>query len=621
MTADEDHGPVRAVASVEAIRARFPALERRHAGHPVAYFDGPGGTQVPRDVVEAMADYLIRHNANTHWHYPTSEETDRLIAEARQAVADFLNGGAAEVAFGANMTTLTFHLARALGRGWGPGDEIVVTELDHHANVAPWRALEQERGVRVRVVPFRPETGQLDWPALERALGPRTRLLAIGGASNALGTVNDVVAAAAAARGVGALTFMDAVHYAPHALVDVRALGVDFLACSAYKFYGPHVGILWGRAELLEALDVPKLEPAPSRIPDKLETGTQNHEGIAGVLAAVEFFAALAPAAGSRRERLGSAFAVLHRRGEELFRRLWDGLTRTPGCAASVLLRVSRGRRRCRSRSRAARPRTSPGPAPRGACSFPMAISTRRRYWSGWVTPGTGWCGPGAPATRPRRKWTAWWRRWEGAERLLPQRDPHPRLLPLQHQGGGVARRRLRPDGEHLDRGGQSLRLDPGPPDLLGLYRIGIVGLLAPLRDRPIHDHLPLARAGHGVERIAARRNSDPRDRERPGGVDHRRLVGARPPDLAEGDGLAPQHVAAPERRPSVAHLDGGAAHRERRRIERALPRSEGKLSRIHRDAGVGGGAGGRTAQRERNREEGQHRGRSSDGVMRGRAR
>jgi cysteine desulfurase family protein (TIGR01976 family) len=331
MTADKDRGPVRAVASVETIRARFPALERRHAGHLVAYFDGPGGTQVPRDVVEAMADYLVHHNANTHWHYPTSEETDRLIGEARQTVADLVNGNPAEVAFGANMTTLTFHLARAVGRGWGPGDEIVVTELDHHANVAPWRALERERGVRVRAVPFRPETGQLDWPELEGALGPRTRLLAIGGASNALGTVNDVAAAAAAARGVGALTFMDAVHYAPHALVDVRALGVDLLACSAYKFYGPHVGILWGRAELFETLDVPKLEPAPSRIPDKLETGTQNHEGIAGVMAAVEFFASLAPAAGSRRARLGAAFAVLHRRGEELLRRLWDGLTRTPG--------------------------------------------------------------------------------------------------------------------------------------------------------------------------------------------------------------------------------------------------------------------------------------------------
>lgn len=324
-------GLAQAVASVDAIRARFPALARTHGGHPVAYFDGPGGTQVPREVVDAMADYLLHHNANTHWHYPTSEETDRLIGEAREAVADFLNGAAAEVAFGANMTTLAFHLARALGRGWGPGDEIVVTELDHHANVAPWQALERERGVRVRAVPFRPETGQLDWPALERALGPRTRLLAIGGASNALGTVNDVAAAARLARSVGALTFMDAVHYAPHALADVQALGVDFLACSAYKFYGPHVGILWGRGELLEALDVPKLEPAPSRIPDKLETGTQNHEGIAGVRAAVDFFASLALAGGSRRDRLAAAFGVLHRRGEELLRRLWDGLARTPG--------------------------------------------------------------------------------------------------------------------------------------------------------------------------------------------------------------------------------------------------------------------------------------------------
>ena len=331
MTAEQDHGPVRAVASVEAIRGRFPALERRQAGHPVAYFDGPGGTQVPRDVIDAMADYLAHHNANTHWHYPTSEETDRLIGEARRAVADLLNGAATEVAFGANMTTLTFHVARGLGRNWGPGDEIVVTELDHHANVAPWRALEQERGVTVRAVAFCPETGQLDWPGLERAIGPRTRLLAIGGASNALGTVNDVAAAAAAARAVGALTFMDAVHYAPHALVDVRALGVDFLACSAYKFYGPHVGILWGRADLLEGLDVPKLEPAPSRIPDKLETGTQNHEGIAGVMAAVEFLASLAPDGGTRRERLGAAFAVLHRRGEELLRRLWDGLAQARG--------------------------------------------------------------------------------------------------------------------------------------------------------------------------------------------------------------------------------------------------------------------------------------------------
>ena len=229
-----------------------------------------------------------------------------------------LNGSPSEVAFGANMTTMTFHLARALGRDWGPADEIVVTELDHHANVAPWRALERERGVTIRSIPFRPETGQLDWPALERALGPRTRLLAIGGASNALGTVNDVAAAAALARRAGALTFMDAVHYAPHLLVDARALGVDFLACSAYKFYGPHVGILWGRRERLEALDVPKLDPAPTQAPDKLETGTQNHEGIAGVRAAVDFFASLAPTGVTRRERLAATFAGLHRRGEEL---------------------------------------------------------------------------------------------------------------------------------------------------------------------------------------------------------------------------------------------------------------------------------------------------------------
>jgi cysteine desulfurase family protein (TIGR01976 family) len=331
MIVDERRSAAGAVAGVEAIRARFPALAREYAGRPVAYFDGPGGTQVPQDVVEAMAEYLLHHNANTHWHYPTSEETDRLIAEARAAVADFLNGTPAEVAFGANMTTLTFHLARALGRGWGPSDEIVVTELDHHANVAPWRALERERGVTIRSIPFRPETGQLDWPELERALSPRTRLLAIGGASNALGTVNDVAAASALARGVGALTFMDAVHYAPHVLVDVRALGVDFLACSAYKFYGPHVGILWGRRERLEALDVPKLDPAPTTAPDKMETGTQNHEGIAGVKAAVEFFASLAPAGLSRRERLAATFSALHRRGEQLLQRLWDGLGRVPG--------------------------------------------------------------------------------------------------------------------------------------------------------------------------------------------------------------------------------------------------------------------------------------------------
>jgi cysteine desulfurase family protein (TIGR01976 family) len=318
------------VASTEIIRTHFPALQRRHRGHPVAYFDGPGGTQVPRSVVDAMTDYLLNHNANTHWHYPTSEETDAMIASARAALADLLGASPAEVAFGANMTTLTFHLARALGRGWGPADEVVITELDHHANVAPWRALERERGVTVRSVPMVPGTGQLDWTAFEHALGPRTRLVAVGAASNALGTITDVARAAELARAAGALSFVDAVHYTPHQLVDVRVLQCDFLACSAYKFYGPHIGILYGRKDRLERLQVPKLDPAPETVPERMETGTQNHEGIAGAAAAVEFLGSLA-AGGNRRERLRQTFGELHARGQALLERLWRGLEAIPG--------------------------------------------------------------------------------------------------------------------------------------------------------------------------------------------------------------------------------------------------------------------------------------------------
>ena len=219
--------------TTEQIRRRFPALQRHHRGQPVAYFDGPGGTQVPQVVADTVSDYLLHHNANTHWHYPTSQETDRMLEGAREALADFLGADPSEIAFGANMTTLTYHLARALGRAWGPGDEVVVTELDHHANVDPWRALARERGVIVRAVPFDPATGQLDWGALEQALSQRTRLLAIGAASNALGTVTDVARASALARAAGALAFVDAVHFAPHALVDVRALGCDLHAAKS----------------------------------------------------------------------------------------------------------------------------------------------------------------------------------------------------------------------------------------------------------------------------------------------------------------------------------------------------------------------------------------------------
>jgi cysteine desulfurase family protein (TIGR01976 family) len=313
------------VASTQVIRSHFPALGRRHHGQPVAYFDGPGGTQVPRRVVEAMTDYLYHHNANAHWAFPTSQETDDSLAGARQALADLLNASPREVAFGANMTTLTFHLARSLGRSLGPGDEIVVTELDHHANVDPWLDMARERGVTVRVARMAPETGQLDRDDLERQINGRTRLLAVGAASNALGTINDVSWCARLAHDAGALVFVDAVHYAPHRLIDVRALGCDFLACSAYKFYGPHVGVLYGNHDLLQALDVPKLRPAPDTAPERLETGTQNHEGIVGAAATVEFLASLAEGP-TRRDRLRATFEGLHERATAQVGHLWRGL-------------------------------------------------------------------------------------------------------------------------------------------------------------------------------------------------------------------------------------------------------------------------------------------------------
>jgi cysteine desulfurase family protein (TIGR01976 family) len=314
----------------EQARTHFPALERLHNGHPVAYFDGPGGTQVPRQVAEAVTDYLYHHNANTHWAYPTSAETDAAIAHSRQTLADFLNAAPTEIVFGANMTTLTFHLARALGRQWGPGDEVVVTELDHHGNLAPWQALERERGITLRMVSMIPETGQLDWRDLERKIGVKTVLVAVGAASNALGTISDVRRAGEMAHAAGALMFVDAVHYAPHVLADVRALNCDFLACSAYKFYGPHIGVLYGKQELLQSTDFPKLIPSPNAAPERAETGTQNHEGIIGAAAAVDFLASLGVGT-TRREKLSSAFDGLHAVHQGLVKQLWDGLAAIQG--------------------------------------------------------------------------------------------------------------------------------------------------------------------------------------------------------------------------------------------------------------------------------------------------
>ena len=319
------------VASTAEIRAHFPALERVYNQHHVAYFDGPGGTQVPRQVVEAMSDYLYHHNANTHWAYPTSEETDAAIENARLVCAEFLNASPNEIAFGANMTTLTFHLARALAADFAAGDELVVTELDHHANVAPWQRIAAERDLIVRVVRLDPITGQLNWDNFEESISKRTKVVAIGAASNALGTINDLPRAINLARSVGALIFVDAVHYVPHALVDVRALDCDFLGMSAYKFYGPHIGVLFGKYELLEAINFPKLIPAPDEAPENVETGTQNQEGMVGSAAAIDFLASLNTSDVSRRARLSSVYNELHYRSADLTQRLWEGLSAIKG--------------------------------------------------------------------------------------------------------------------------------------------------------------------------------------------------------------------------------------------------------------------------------------------------
>ena len=282
---------------------------------------------MPRIVGDAMADYLYNHNANTHWAYPSSAETDHILEEARRSFADFLNAQPNEIAFGANMTTLTLHLGRALGSEMRPGDELVVTELDHHANIDPWRRMAIEQGMTIRSARMHPNTRQIDWNHLVSLISSKTKLLAIGAASNALGTISDVKRAVKLGHDAGAYVFVDAVHYAPHKLIDVAAIGCDFLACSAYKFYGPHVGILYGKHALVEALDVARLAPAPNENAERLETGTQNHEGIAGAAAAVNFLASLHPDVNlDRRLRLALVYEELDQRGLLQVTQLWNGL-------------------------------------------------------------------------------------------------------------------------------------------------------------------------------------------------------------------------------------------------------------------------------------------------------
>lgn len=274
-------------------RTQFPALAMRQDDTALVFFDNPGGTQVPSAVAEAMQRYLLTSNANVHGMFLTSRRTDQVIAAAHAAMADLLNAiSADEIIFGQNMTSLTFAMSRALGRDLQAGDEIVVTALDHDANIAPWLALE-ERGAVVRVANFDPADCTLDYDHLADVINARTKIVAVGMASNAVGTINDVQRVVELAHAVGALVYVDAVQSVPHLPVDVQALGCDLLACSAYKFFGPHQGILWGKREHLERLQAYKVRPAPNELPGKWETGTQSHEGQAGTLAAVHYLAAI----------------------------------------------------------------------------------------------------------------------------------------------------------------------------------------------------------------------------------------------------------------------------------------------------------------------------------------
>jgi cysteine desulfurase family protein (TIGR01976 family) len=276
---------------VAYVRTQFPALKRVVDGRPAAYLDGPGGTQTPQRVVDAVREYLTDHNANWGGRFVTSEETDAIQDAARVAGADLLGCSPADVSFGANMTTLTYFLAEALGRRLQPGDEVVITALDHEANRGPWLRLEG-RGVVVREAPVDLETCTLDWPALEDLVRPgRTKIVALGYASNAVGTINDVARAAKLARDAGAWSVIDAVHYALHGPIDVKAVGCDFLVCSAYKFFGPHVGLMYARPEATAQVEPLRLSTQHSEPPYVWETGTPNFEGLAGTIAAIDFVA------------------------------------------------------------------------------------------------------------------------------------------------------------------------------------------------------------------------------------------------------------------------------------------------------------------------------------------
>ncbi len=329
-------------SAVSSLRSEFPALQQTEDDKQIIFFDGPGGTQVHVSVIQAMQRYLVEANSNAHGSFLFSHRTDEATHEARIALADFVNASRAEeIIFGPNMTTLTFRISQAIGNTLSPGDEVVVTRLDHDANIAPWVAL-RNRGVVVRHVDFDLRDCTLDMGSLERSINERTKVVAVGYASNALGTVNNVPTIVAMAHDVGALVFVDAVHYAPHGPIDVAKLGCDFLACSAYKFFGPHLGVLYGRYDLLDGLPARKVVPAGNAPPHKFETGTNNFEGIVGAAAAVDYLASVGDRFGSehaiefsglggRRKNLKMGMAAIRAREKGLCGELLEGLLEIPG--------------------------------------------------------------------------------------------------------------------------------------------------------------------------------------------------------------------------------------------------------------------------------------------------
>ena len=311
---------------IDQIRQQFPALAITDHGAPRVYFDNPAGTQVPQRVIDRTVETLTAHNANLGGYFKTTEDAGALVDLAHQACADFYNAKSArEIVFGQNMTSLTFHMSRCLARDWTAGDEIVLSRMDHDANVSPWLLVAEEKGMTVRWVDFNPETFEFADGAIDGVLSSRTKLVAIGAASNCTGTINDVKAMAAKAKQAGALTYVDAVQFAPHCGIDVQDIGCDFLVSSAYKWFGPHQGILWGREELLARTFAYKVRPAGDGLPHKFETGTLSHEGMAGCVGAIEYLESLGEGA-SRRERIASSFTRMEAYERGLTLHLIDGL-------------------------------------------------------------------------------------------------------------------------------------------------------------------------------------------------------------------------------------------------------------------------------------------------------